>query len=290
MNNSEYEVQPFRFWCQKILPLVYDDSLSYYETLCKMGSKINELIDVLNNYQQEYKEYVDNEVEKLKDYVNRQDNIINQKIDFEIEQVYSKHDKDINDLRIEIANVRNELIQMINACENGLAELYDYVVNDQLRQDTLIDIKLKDFYDKIIDLINRVNALIVNPTTGKLDTVQNTINDIYNYLRYEAFTCVEYDGYSKTCEWWDGRQFTAKAFDLYGAKYWGQRLCECRMVNPFTGMVDKITNVISTIISKTTDSLTANEFDVKEYITANYFDTKDLTAYQFDFQGKLYFN
>ena len=35
----------FRFWCQKVLPLVYDDSLSYYEVLCKVVHYINGLID-----------------------------------------------------------------------------------------------------------------------------------------------------------------------------------------------------------------------------------------------------
>lgn len=35
----------FKFWCQKVLPLVYDDSLSYYEVLCKIVKYINELID-----------------------------------------------------------------------------------------------------------------------------------------------------------------------------------------------------------------------------------------------------
>lgn len=34
-----------RFWCYKVLPLVYDDSLSYYELLCKVVSKINEIIE-----------------------------------------------------------------------------------------------------------------------------------------------------------------------------------------------------------------------------------------------------
>lgn len=37
------------FWCQKVLPLVYDDSLSYYEILCKIKSKIDEIIDKINN-------------------------------------------------------------------------------------------------------------------------------------------------------------------------------------------------------------------------------------------------
>lgn len=39
------EVRHFRFWCQKVLPLVYDNSLSYYEVLCKVVTYINKLID-----------------------------------------------------------------------------------------------------------------------------------------------------------------------------------------------------------------------------------------------------
>lgn len=35
----------FRFWCYKVLPLVYDDSLSYYEVLCKVVDYINKLIE-----------------------------------------------------------------------------------------------------------------------------------------------------------------------------------------------------------------------------------------------------
>lgn len=35
----------FRFWCYKVLPLVYDNSLSYYEVLCKVVKYINDLID-----------------------------------------------------------------------------------------------------------------------------------------------------------------------------------------------------------------------------------------------------
>lgn len=38
------ELKTFRFWCQKVLPLVYDNSLSYYETLCKIVDYINDLI------------------------------------------------------------------------------------------------------------------------------------------------------------------------------------------------------------------------------------------------------
>lgn len=42
-------VSALKYWCYKILPLVYDDSLSYYEVLCKVTKKLNEVIDNTNN-------------------------------------------------------------------------------------------------------------------------------------------------------------------------------------------------------------------------------------------------
>lgn len=39
------ELKPFRFWCQKVLPLVYDDSLSYYELLCKVVDYLNKTME-----------------------------------------------------------------------------------------------------------------------------------------------------------------------------------------------------------------------------------------------------
>ncbi len=43
------KVKPIRFWSQKVLPLVYDNSLSYYEVLGKMAQKINELIEYVES-------------------------------------------------------------------------------------------------------------------------------------------------------------------------------------------------------------------------------------------------
>ena len=38
-------IDKLMFWCQKVLPCVYDESLSYYEILCKMRDYINNLIE-----------------------------------------------------------------------------------------------------------------------------------------------------------------------------------------------------------------------------------------------------
>lgn len=41
-------IETMRFWCQKVLPLVYDNSLSYYEVLNKVAFKLNEVIEKIN--------------------------------------------------------------------------------------------------------------------------------------------------------------------------------------------------------------------------------------------------
>lgn len=56
------KIESFRFWCQKVLPLVYDDSLSYYELLCKVVKYLNDVIEAVNENT--------SGMEALRDYVN----------------------------------------------------------------------------------------------------------------------------------------------------------------------------------------------------------------------------
>lgn len=46
----------FNFWCQKVLPLVYDESLSYYEVLCKVVDYLNKMLDDVKGVTEEYDE------------------------------------------------------------------------------------------------------------------------------------------------------------------------------------------------------------------------------------------
>lgn len=38
----------FKVWCQKVIPLVYDESLSYMEVLCKVLDHLNKMISNMN--------------------------------------------------------------------------------------------------------------------------------------------------------------------------------------------------------------------------------------------------
>mgnify|MGYP003290322510 CR=1 FL=1 len=61
--------RPFRFWCQTVLPLVYDDSLSYYELLSKVVSYLNATIGDLNKLTEEYSD-IRNAYKELEAFVN----------------------------------------------------------------------------------------------------------------------------------------------------------------------------------------------------------------------------
>ena len=80
------DLHPFRYWCQKVLPLVYDDSLSYYELLCKVVDYLNKTMEDIDTLHGDvtnlHKAYVE-----LQGYVNNYfnnldvQNEINNKLD-----------------------------------------------------------------------------------------------------------------------------------------------------------------------------------------------------------------
>lgn len=43
-------ISPFIFWCQKVMPAVLDNSLSFYEVLCKLTAKLNDAIETINGH------------------------------------------------------------------------------------------------------------------------------------------------------------------------------------------------------------------------------------------------
>ena len=79
MDNWEnIKITPFNFYCQHVLPLVYDESLSYYEVLCKIQSKLNEVIKTQNDLQDAFKSMLEWVNNQLKIYAKE---ILNEMLD-----------------------------------------------------------------------------------------------------------------------------------------------------------------------------------------------------------------
>ena len=62
-------IKPLRYWVQKVLPLVYDDSLSYYELLDKVVLKLNEAIKS-NNEVVDYMDEATADLDRLREEIN----------------------------------------------------------------------------------------------------------------------------------------------------------------------------------------------------------------------------
>ena len=76
-------LKTFKIWCQKVLPLVYDDSLSYYEVLCKVVDYLNQVIKQIG--------MLPEELEKLKEEIKEVEKLI---ADFDtkaIEKLIKEH-------------------------------------------------------------------------------------------------------------------------------------------------------------------------------------------------------
>jgi lysophospholipase L1-like esterase len=120
------KVESFKFWCQKVLPLVYDDSLSYYEVLCKVVTYLNNTIGAVN----ENTEDVANltlAFNELRDYVNNYfDNLDVQ------EEINNKLDKMAED---------GTLTNLIKAYVDPIYQNYENVINETVGiQNAQIDV------------------------------------------------------------------------------------------------------------------------------------------------------
>lgn len=280
------DITPLRFWAQKILPLTYDDSLSYYESLCKFADKVNELIDRMNLYEEEYKDYVDEHVSFLKTYIDEQDNATKTVLEIKMENLKNETERQMTELKLKLQQTLDDVLAELTKYSESLVRLYDFVVSDQNRQDIYFKNLLEEFYHKIWSLIDQYTNIIYNPTNGQLTTVEQAINDIWNILRYQAMNCIEFEWLGYSCDKWDSIGYSALDFDLYSGVKYGKRICDCWMINPYTGEKSLVTDVIYTLIGMKAEGLTTEQYDTKN-LAASRFDSTNITAYDFDFQGSI---
>lgn len=51
------DLEKFKFFCQKVLPTVYGNEISYYEVLCKLAVHLNEMVENMEKYEQYLNEF-----------------------------------------------------------------------------------------------------------------------------------------------------------------------------------------------------------------------------------------
>lgn len=188
-----------------IIPLSYDESLSYYEVLCKLREKVNELIGYFNGMDAYATEsYVRQTVADAYNLLQEQLHDLDRYINAELEKKLDK---------TEFTTFVSEVSLSINSMSDQIREL---------RLDTNANTEaiiynfnwLKNYIDnQLIDLE------VINPFTGIAQPIQDVLNYMSNIMRDNALTASEYDGYELTATAYDALDLTAYQFDNDGKDY-----------------------------------------------------------------------
>ena len=144
-------------YCAKVLPLVFDNSLSYYEFLCKMCHKVNECIDALNaqNLQIiEFTKMLSLELEKFEKYVDERISGFEDEIKKAWEDYKTELNKQWEDYKTEL-----------NAQWTAEKEK-----NEQFRQSLLTD------FENLKKAIEKQQADFENKIKADFETFKNSVN------------------------------------------------------------------------------------------------------------------
>lgn len=293
-------------YCQKVLPLVYDDSLSYYEVLCKLTGKINELITYIENFEEnvadDVKVYTDEQIELLRgaltQAIEATKNELDIRVDLVVEDVDDKYrqlssaittnyamlDNKINQHYAENHTKFNEYDLKIIELNTSMTRLYIELG----RYKNQVDYRISQMYNDLLEYITEHlelggNIFVVNPITSSTDTLQHTLDMLYVSINVGGVTAREYDSLQFTAYDFQLQGLTAMEYDTNARFVWFKRLF-LTIASPFTGLLSTIETVINQLADLHKDTLTALEYDTLE-LTAEVYDMKDITAYDYDWKA-----
>lgn len=259
------------------IPSVYSNKQSYYECLCYIGYKVNECINAINGFTDEYKQYTDEKVAELKTYVDGLNNDIYNHIAEVEKNIRNDMNKKDAELDKKIDDVQNNLIERINKLN-----VLIYQLNSETRN--YIDTSITKLYDYINNYVPN-NMEVLNPVKGYYTSLNQALGDMYDSLRYNALTCNEFDSLNLTCTEFDNLLLSCTEFDLYAAKRFHVD-SNLYMHDPFTGEYVFYQDVIYKLAElHFNNPITASEFDAL-LLTVTAFEAKALSAYTFDSNAK----
>lgn len=212
---KKYDGIPYlRFWCQKVLPAVYDQSLSYYEVLCKLAAFLNKMLEELEKMQDNidalHKAYKD-----LQNWVNaeiaRFEAHMEQHFDDLTKELWNKFEQYKNDTNTTLQQWFNEYAT--NTTNNLNKKFEDFVTNANTRIDQMFNTYTtntnNDFNTWKTDFTNQYNqwkadvdGQIANinsnirTLTTRVTALENMIKKYPNF-NYKSFTMTGTKYYKK---------------------------------------------------------------------------------------------
>lgn len=216
---KKYDGIPYlRFWCQKVLPAVYDQSLSYYEVLCKLAAFLNKMLEELEKMQDNidalHKAYKD-----LQAWVNaeiaRFEAHMEQHFDDLTKELWNKFEQYKNDTNTTLQQWFNNYAT--NTTNNLNKKFEDFVTNANTRIDQMFNTYTtntnNDFNTWKTDFTNQYNQ-------WKAD-VDGQITNINSNIRSLTTRIAKLENMVKTYP-----KFDYKSFTLTGTHYYKKAILD----------------------------------------------------------------
>lgn len=191
--------------CQKILPAVYSDSLSYYEELCHLVAKINEVIETFN----EYEEIIDRLANLSADIEGMEIDIATLKSQMlsaqsDINSLINNFDalvkedgrlqSEIDALTAKVDSVTKDYENIIRYIDSAVARVKIENQAEWMKYKETVNTLLAEMRKQIADIMEIINELpntVYNPVRGYREGFNKNNADIYQDLRYGGFTNAE---------------------------------------------------------------------------------------------------
>ena len=159
-------------WSQKVLPLTYDESLSYYEVLCKLRDYINEMGKRLDDYGEQVlaasKAYTDGEIAKSVKQYN---------------QALRQLENDYNEFA---DNVTGALRGFQNQMDSNFQRQDNEIAGGRAYTDTKISQNNVWLLEQISQQL--ISVTVLNPFTGERESIQDMIDYLSSLHMTEAIT------------------------------------------------------------------------------------------------------
>lgn len=256
--------------CIKVLPTEYSNSLSYYEELCQFRKKLNEVIEVFNEYESvilELQEALTNISSMQSDIANIKNRLLVidglletlQNEYLALQQVDANQQVEIDDLKARLDSVitsYNSIIEYVDnairtvSVENSTAwiRLENYINT----QDRLLQLQIDELRKAIEGIVNNV----YNPIRGYRENLDENNRDIYADLRYGGFTNAELSEFGISNDHVaslivDNRDYALNAKKRFKRHY---------IFSPVTGNRTAHSNAISQALALVTNGLSNDAF------------------------------
>lgn len=176
------KVPNIHYWTQRVLPCVFDESLSYVEKINKLEEEINKLIEDYNTFGQA----VTNEINTFEGETTNQINAFVTQVTDDINSFKENVTNNINSFETDIRNIVEEFETAIN---NDIATFKQTITTQQEQFETRVNNDINAMQEVVDDIPNtvttQVNAitqpwLVSNVPAMVESSVANNVNKVFD--------------------------------------------------------------------------------------------------------------